>query len=37
MEPIDGMDAYEITSDNGKVVLRGNNTISHWRRRSTNI
>ena len=28
MEPIDGMDAYEITSDNGKVVLRGNNTIS---------
>ena len=22
MEPVDGMDAYEITSDNGKVVLR---------------
>ena len=28
MEPVDGMDAYEITSDNGKVVLRGNNTVS---------
>lgn len=26
--PVDGQDAYEIASANGKVVLRGNNTVS---------
>ena len=36
MEPIDGMDAYEITSDNGKAYCV-EITRSHWRRRSTNI
>ena len=28
MEPVDGQDAYEIDSEGGKVVLRGNNTVS---------
>lgn len=28
IEPVDGKDAYEITSANGKVVLRGNNTVA---------
>lgn len=28
IEPVDGQDAYEIASANGKVVLRGNNTVS---------
>ena len=36
MEPIDGMDAYEITSDNAKSYCV-EITRSHWRRRSTNI
>lgn len=28
IEPVDGQDAYEIDSEGGKVVLRGNNTVS---------
>lgn len=28
IEPVDGKDAYEITSASGKVVLRGNNTVA---------
>ncbi|MBC8620068.1 alpha-N-acetylglucosaminidase [Parabacteroides faecis] len=28
IEPVDGQDAYEITSVDGKVLLRGNNTVS---------
>lgn len=28
IEPVNGQDAYEITSAKGKVILRGNNTIS---------
>ena len=34
MEPIDGMDAYEITTAKSYYVEI---TRSHWRRRSTNI
>lgn len=28
IEPVDGKDAYEITTDGTKIVLRGNNTVS---------
>lgn len=28
INPVDGKDAYEIASEKGKVVLRGNNTVS---------